>query len=81
MFVIPAMRGSTNRRTEDQASSGIKGHFVPQISKAKRVRGMAQVVEHLSSRYEALNSYTVKTMKKGVHLKVSNSNNYRNSLK
>jgi hypothetical protein len=47
------MRGSTNRRIKIQTSPGIKQDPISKITSAKRAGGMAQVVEHLSSKHKA----------------------------
>jgi hypothetical protein len=39
-----------------QASPGIRQERVSKITKAKRVGGMAKVIEHLPSKWEALRS-------------------------
>jgi hypothetical protein len=47
--------GNLNRRIAMQAQ-GIQGNPISKITRGKRAGGMAQAVEHLSSRHEALSS-------------------------
>jgi hypothetical protein len=49
-------QGSTNRRTVVQAGLGIKWDPISKITNTKRAGGVAQVVEHLPSKFEALSS-------------------------
>jgi hypothetical protein len=50
------MAGSINRRPAAHTSVGKKGD-ISEVTRAKRARGMAQVIEHLPCKHEALSSY------------------------
>jgi hypothetical protein len=50
------MQGCTNKRIVVQASPGIKQDLISKITRAKRVKSIAQVVEHLPSKHEAPSS-------------------------
>jgi hypothetical protein len=55
--VIPAMHmGSVNRRTVVQAGQGINVRPISKITKVKRAGNMAEVIEQLPSKHEALSS-------------------------
>jgi hypothetical protein len=60
---IPATRGSTKRRNAVQACPGIKWDQTAKITKTKRAERVAQMVQHLHSKSEALSS-TSSTVKK-----------------
>jgi hypothetical protein len=61
---FPTMWGSTNRRIMVQASLGIKTDLISKMTDTQRVGCMAQVVEHLPSKHEALSLPLVLPKKK-----------------
>jgi hypothetical protein len=65
-FVLPVTVGSINRKTVVQASLEKKRGYLCKITKTKRFGYMAQVVEHLPSRPEALSSNPSTTHKKKI---------------
>jgi hypothetical protein len=68
MPFILATVGSINSRTAVQASLGKKGDPISKITRAKRARGAAQVVECLPSKWKALslNPSTDQERKRGM---------------
>jgi hypothetical protein len=52
--VIPLTTGSPNKNIKAQASQDQMQELISQVTTAKRVRGMAQEVEHLPRWHEAL---------------------------
>jgi hypothetical protein len=53
--VIPAMRGSTNRRILVQAGLGTKQGSISKSVNIEMARGVVQAVQHPPGKYEALN--------------------------